>query len=204
MFERFYWHIYYTFVASFQFVLLLVMICLKKLSIKSAEHSVIRKIYEDSFPVNERREYDKILRLIGDNDAYMMEAVYDDDVVVGLISSWNLRGWRYVEHFAIDATQRGRGVGLRVLKLFIERSLSPIVLEVEPPIDELSKRRVAFYNSVGFVLHDTHRYIQPPYGEGLDAVALKLMTYGASNEINLDNITAMLHTQVYGVCTGKM
>lgn len=175
------------------------MIYSRQLTSQSPEWEVLRRIYEDSFPADERRDYDSLLQLVETEDSFNMEAVYLDDMVVGFISSWRFDEWRYIEHFAVDAAMRGSGIGQVVLRNFVESDTLPVVLEVEPPIDEMCRRRVDFYTRQGFVLHDSYRYIQPPYDSGRNEVELRLMTCGASSACNLDALAALLHRRVYGV-----
>ncbi len=52
----------------------------------------------------------------------------------------------------------------------------PVLLEVEPPVDEITRRRVAFYQSHGLLLRDEVPYIQPPYSPGLPPVPMCIMT----------------------------
>ena len=175
------------------------MICKKVLNANSVELATVREIYEGSFPVDERRDYTMLVELISRSDTFILEAICNDDIVLGMLSSWKLDGWLYIEYFAIASACRGRGIGREVIQTFIDCSNQPIVLEVEPPTDDLSCRRIEFYRSLGFVLHDTYRYIQPSYGEGREAVELRLMTYGAPVDCDLEAITRMLHCHVYGV-----
>lgn len=159
----------------------------------------LRRIYETSFPDDERRLYESLLYLAAHEDAFDMKAVCQDGAVVGLISSWTFDRWRYVEHFAVDASLRGCGIGQEVLRSFVCADPRPVVLEVEPPVDVLTRRRVDFYTRQGFVLHNSYRYIQPPYDSGRNAVELRLMTLGAPADCNLDALTHLLHSRVYGV-----
>ncbi|MBO7317835.1 MAG: GNAT family N-acetyltransferase [Bacteroidales bacterium] len=175
------------------------MIYNKVLSVDSVELATVREIYESSFPVDERRAYDLLLALLAHEESFTLEAICNEDRVEGMLASWQLDEWRYVEHFAIEASRRGAGIGREVLCDFLERDNSPVVLEVEPPTDYDSCHRIAFYRSMGFVLHDTYRYIQPSYGAGREAVELCLMTYAAPAECNLDRLSLLLHRRVYGV-----
>ena len=175
------------------------MICKKVLDKESVELVDVRYIYEESFPLDERRDYTKLVELLLRNDTFILEAICSEDKVVGMLSLWNLEGWLFIEHFAIAPACRGRGIGREVIQAFIEGANHPIVLEVEPPTDEYSRRRIDFYRGLGFVLHDTYRYIQPSYDEDREAVELRLMTYGAPLNCNLDALARMLHGSVYGV-----
>ena len=175
------------------------MIDTELLSSTSCEIEAVKRIYEMSFPEDERREFDALLWIVKHVEAFRLETVYKDDVVVGLLSWWNFEECRYIEHFAIDATMRGCSIVREVLSRFVARDTSLVVLEAEPPTDEMSCRRVNFYRRCGFVLHEAYPYLQPPYGEGKSAVKLCLMTYGATSDCNLDDITRLLYGRVYGV-----
>lgn len=171
----------------------------RKFSCSETEQKEVRRIYETSFPADERREYDSLLQLVTAEEAFNLEVVYRDDAVVGFISSWHFDEWRYVEHFAVDAALRGCGIGQEVLRRFLDSSERPVVLEVEPPADAASRSRIEFYKRQGFVLHDTYSYMQPPYDPGKNPVELFLMTYNAPAGSNLDALSALLHRRVYGV-----
>lgn len=175
------------------------MVYNKRLHVESAELATVRAIYEDSFPIDERRDFVSLMDLISGNNAFILEAICHDNRVVGMLSTWQLAGWRYVEHFAVEAAMRGCGIGREVLRQFIERDEQPVVLEVEPPTDSYSCRRVDFYRSLGFVLHEEYHYIQPSYGEGREAVELCLMTYAAPENCSLEALSRLLHARVYGV-----
>ena len=49
-----------------------------------------------------------------------------------------------------------------------------VILEVERPEDEMSRRRIGFYERCGFTLCKQD-YLQPPYRKGGEAVPLYLM-----------------------------
>ena len=54
-----------------------------------------------------------------------------------------------------------------------------MVLEVEVPEDELTCRRVGFYERHGLVYNE-YPYLQPPLRKGNDLLPLRFMTYPAS------------------------
>lgn len=151
------------------------------LPVKSATDSLldnIEKTYIDSFPEVERRAFYLVRELIDKNSAFTMFVVMKDGVYVGFISVWEFESFKYIEHFSIDESARNGGIGAKVLNEFIGRTDKPIVLEVEMPVDEMCKRRVCFYERLGFVL-DTNRYYQPSYDGCLDnTLEMRLMSFG--------------------------
>ena len=70
-------------------------------------------------------------------------------------------------------------------------------LEVEPPEDDLTKRRVAFYERNGFVLNH-YPYIQPSVSKGRPSVPLLIMTYGrAIEEVEYLGMKKVVYERVY-------
>lgn len=65
----------------------------------------------------------------------------------------------------------------KAMTSFIALHEDPVVLEVEMPTEEMSKRRIGFYERLGFVL-DHHVYFQPPYRKGEAFLEMRLMTHG--------------------------
>ena len=81
----------------------------------------------------------------------------------------------YVEHFAVNTQMRGSGIGSRLLADFCkDKPLA--LLEIDPPQDEISQRRLRFYERLGFVQNPySHRH--PPYRRGFEAHPLCVMTW---------------------------
>ena len=89
---------------------------------------------------------------------------------------------------------RGKGYGARVISA-LGRWYKDIVLEVEPPECENSKRRIAFYERCGFHL-SKEEYYQPPYKKDASPVRLMLMRYPAPIE-NHGEVSAALYREIY-------
>lgn len=51
-----------------------------------------------------------------------------------------------------------------------------IILEIDPPVDEKSKRRMGFYERVGF-LPNSFEHIYHPYHNGIKGHELVVMSY---------------------------
>lgn len=163
--------------------------------------SLVKKVYYNSFPIEERRAWKNIEYLLSlDDSLYHIDVIFYDKQFVGFISWWAFADFCYVEHFAIDSLNRERGMGTRAVSQFIKDKKKLIVLEVElPGRDEMARRRIAFYMRNGFVAHDNFEYIQPSYGDGLPQVPMMLMTAGVLANVDLEFISQQLHEVVYGV-----
>jgi ribosomal protein S18 acetylase RimI-like enzyme len=159
---------------------------LQKMSIK-IDFSVIKKdtapvlirieqTYTASFPVAERRDFLLVKDLLVHESRFTLCALLHENRYIGFISFWQFDAFTYIEHFAIDESDRNKGWGAIVMKQFTGK-IYPVVLETEPPCDELSTRRMGFYQRLGFVTV-CHRYLQPPYRKGEPWLPLCLMSYG--------------------------
>ena len=176
------------------------------------------RIYHTSFPIDEQRPIESIAHLIehderfvayaivneneDDNDAAGLQAISQQPTaksqyLLGLLTTWHFEEFIYIEHFAIDPDLRSRGYGAEALKTFIAQQQCPIVLEAEPPTDELSTRRVGFYKRLGLTLYD-FPYIQPAYTPESNPVELRLMGTLDTNTTPLPLVSKMLHREVYG------
>lgn len=161
--------------------------------------SFIEQIYTASFPQDERRDFDEVVRLLRGNDDFEIVLVSDGETPVGFIAYWPWNDFTYMEHFAIDSRCRGGGYGATAMTALLKQTGKPAVLEVEKPLDSLSRRRIHFYERLGFVL-STHPYVQPSYSPGRNPLELHLMSHG---DIDLDSVfdsvVSRIHSRVYGV-----
>ncbi|MDH6358100.1 GNAT family N-acetyltransferase [Parabacteroides sp. PF5-9] len=159
----------------------------------------IEQTYNTSFPVEERRDFYLIRELIDKKSCFTVYVLLRDDSYVGFITAWELADFVYIEHFAIDESARNDGVGGKALKEFMKVNNRAVVLEVEMPNDEMSRRRVGFYERLGYVLDD-HIYFQPPYRVGDSWFEMRLMTYGMTHmHDRFDEIKTFIYTEVYGI-----
>jgi len=158
----------------------------------------IEETYLSSFPISERRDFELVKNLLVGNPAFKINALMKEEIYVGFITAWTFETFIYVEHFAIDEKARNGGIGAKALKQFMELCKLPIVLEVELPQDEFSKRRIGFYERLGFRLNH-HSYKQPPYRPGGEWLDLLLMTYG-NLDLNdqYEVVKDTIHDKVYG------
>ena len=171
-------------------------------------------IYRESFPIDEQRPVESIARLIAEEPRYTMYAIVDDNEEenedenskhntlntkqpIGLLTTWFFDEFIYIEHFAIDPELRSQGYGSKAMSTFIKQQGKPIVLEAEPPTDELTRRRIRFYERQGLTLYD-FPYLQPAYTEASQPVELRLMGTLDIHATLLPHVSVTLHREVYG------
>ena len=156
---------------------------LKKMEIK--EFDQVYTLMEESFPKDEYRDYQKQKELF-QNPEYQI--LIEKDPELREIKAF----------FAVNPVLRNGGVGSRMLKALTEDAEKMIILEVEPPTEEIAVRRVRFYERNGFFFND-YPYIQPSMGEGRKETPLFLMsTERKIDEEEYRMIRNTLYTKVYG------
>ena len=148
----------------------------------------IERIYTESFPPDERRDFSDVIRLLEENDDFFIVLLSDENKAVGFISYWEWNDFSYVEHFAVDSSCRGSGYGATAMTELLKRINNPAV-----------QRRIRFYERLGFVLC-TRPYTQPPYSSEKQPLELYLMSFGKIdlNQV-FDTVASRIHQKVYGV-----
>ena len=109
------------------------------------------QLYELAFPACERRGAAQHAAALQDSAFHCLHLA-DDAGFAGLLGYWLWDGLCFVEHLAITPHRRGQGLGHRALELVP----APAILEIEPVVDAVTARRLAFYESCGF-----QRLLQP-------------------------------------------
>jgi ribosomal protein S18 acetylase RimI-like enzyme len=145
------------------------------LRITDPHHHLLDKLfqlYEETFPVEERRDHASLKNLMSNQQMYF-NAIFNENNLFGLIVYWHFDNLLFVEHFAIFPNFRDQGIGSKVITLLKEKQLT-LVLEVEPPNTDLQKRRIGFYLQNGIYVLDVP-YFQPSYVYGGVSVPMLLM-----------------------------
>lgn len=163
-----------------------------------AEYAFVEELMHTAFPPEERREVIQQREYSDHNPLFYNNIILEEDRPIGLISYWNMDDFFYIEHFAIDPNLRNGGYGKHVLEAIKEKLQRPIVLEVEKPTDEISTRRINFYQRLEFMLHEKP-YMQPPYRQGDSGLPMLLMTYGNIDmDKDFEKVRNILYKEVYG------
>ena len=136
----------------------------------------IFKIMDDAFPDSEMRTYEGQKMLLQNEKYHIYEELDKAGSLVGFLAYWTLDGCVFFEHLAVSSACRGQGIGKSILLKNINDIKLPIFLEVEPPETDIAKRRIAFYERLGFFLNDFY-YEQPPLRENQLAQRLLIMSY---------------------------
>lgn len=163
-----------------------------------AEYAFVEELMHSAFPPEERRDDSQQREYSDSHPLFFNNIIREEDKPVGMISYWNMGDFFYIEHFAIDPNLRNGGYGKRVLEVMKEKLQGPIVLEVEKPVDEMSTRRINFYQRLEFTLYE-RPYMQPPYRKGDSGLPMFLMTCGDIDmDKNFEKVRDTLYKEVYG------
>lgn len=164
--------------------------------ITAADLALLEKLYEQSFPVEERRPWTLIANP-AKKDCPQLFAILADGHIAGMLTLWTFDHFAYIEHLAINPDLRGKGVGTEAIRQLIEKvGMKPIVVEIEPPTETKpdTQRRLDFYTKLGFQTI-TANYIQPPYAADLPSIAMHLLSTAI---LPAGSTTATIYKEVYG------
>ena len=131
-------------------------------------------LYESSFPREERRDEKEQNRVLSKED-YHFDLIIDGDSFIGIMLYWEVGEIIFLEHFATTENVRGKGLGAKALEKLKEKG-KIILLEIEPPVDEITNRRYGFYKRNGFIMNDVY-HIQAKYHKGDEDLELKVLSY---------------------------
>jgi len=170
-----------------------------------ADISQAKHIYVDAFPPEERRPWDDIVRRHhADNGAahprFSLLGIYANEFA-GFITIWRFDAFDYVEHFVIAPEKRSGGIGAKAIASILAGFSAgrAVVLEAEHANQSpMAARRLDFYRRCGFTAHEDFEYIQPPYAPGLPEVPLMLLSANHASSLNLNEVAATIHHEVYG------
>ncbi len=138
------------------------------------EFAPLFPLYEMAFPQEERRDRDSFSEVFLDTHAEFW-FVEQRGEVQGFLNTWRFEECLYGEHFAVFPEARGNRIGEHALRVVLEHERLPILIEIEPPEDEIKMRRKAFYERMGLRVVST-TYQQPPYAKGGLGLPLYLMS----------------------------
>ncbi len=160
-----------------------------------ADFGILMQLYEEAFPLEERREVSDLEELVRHEDRMYFNAVYHDGTLSGLFVYWRLEGFWYLEHLAVHAEMRNHKIGQQVLDWSAVHLDGLRLLEVEPAIGEMPIRRIRYYERNGFIVCDRN-YHQPSYHAGGPGIDLWVMC--SERPEQLDEKIASLRKTVYG------
>ena len=136
--------------------------------------SFVYKRLVDAFPYEERRdECDEKKCFL--KEQFNFCEITDDGKSVGLIVFWLFERFLFIEHIAINKEIRSKGYGSKTIELIKTRYNLPVVLEAEFPETQMQKKRIKFYENLGFKVN-SYEYTQPSY-HNAESVPLMVLSF---------------------------
>lgn len=157
------------------------------------------KVILNNFPTKEIKEYNYMKDTFIKGD-YKVLTLKEDNIIRGILSYYDGGEFTFIDYFAIDGNQKGRGFGSKMLKYFLEMVNKQVILEVEHPEDEQSRRRIAFYQRNDLILNDQYDYYVPPVRNLKHRLYFHLMSYPkVITETDFNIFYPKILNLVYGV-----
>lgn len=151
-------------------------------------------LYEEAFPLSERRDEAQLKRLIAGKPEMIFNAIECDNELSGLFIYWAFDGFYYLEHLAVYPEMRNKKIGQKVLDHVAAHLPGLRLLEAEPADTEIAARRVNYYRRNGYEVLDDH-YLQPSYRGREYAMPLWLM--GNRPTDRLQDFVTTIRDEVY-------
>ena len=136
--------------------------------------SEVYKRLIDAFPYEERRDEADEKKCFLKKEFNFCE-ITDDGESVGWIVFWIFESFLFIEHSAINKEIRSKGYGSKAIELIKTKYNSPVVLEAEFPETEMQKKRIKFYENLGFKVN-SYNYTQPSY-HNAESVPLQVLSF---------------------------
>lgn len=163
----------------------------------------VQQLYETAFPPEERRVFSSISFTPAQADAEAtMQLLLAQDATLAPVAFafvWDFKHFRFIEHLATAPEHRGKGYGNYIMQL-LQPAGKPCLLEVAPPHDEQSERRIRFYHRLGFAQSGI-TYLQPPYHAGGAVLPMLLLTNPSLPANTVLDYASQVHTTVYALST---
>jgi GNAT superfamily N-acetyltransferase len=179
---------------------------IKDINHKDFEEAI--RIYEESFPSNERQFKDTIKKRIKGN-LYQMFIGRLKDKVVFMALLYPLKNTDFVllDYMVTEENFRNKGIGTNFIKNILEEIASKyLILEVENPRcgnnKEQRERRVKFYKRLGAKEMKNVRYILPPLSGNIptEMILMILPNYGEGKIDGhiVKKLIIQLYKELYG------
>ncbi|KNZ43201.1 hypothetical protein AKG39_03175 [Acetobacterium bakii] len=141
------------------------------------DYDRIHDLMKASFQEEEIRTYESGLKQLEYTNYRILTVRNKDADIIGFIADWELESFIFLEHFAVDTKYRGAGIGSAMLATYLNQATNTVILEVEDYDTEIEKRRIGFYQRMGFHLSE-FGYLQPILrGDTCKEIPLRIMSF---------------------------
>jgi len=159
------------------------------------DFDLVYSIMEKSFPVTEMRTYEYLKKQLLEPKFQ----IWLNKEKTTFITVWSFDNFYYIEHFASEPSERGKGTGKEVIEEIIRRSGKTVVLEAEPVETPIQQRRIAFYERAGFKVNSPY-FFQPAMREDVEGVELKILSCpNFLTDDEFEEVKNTLYAEVYKI-----
>lgn len=169
------------------------------------------KIYETSFPANERQTLETLkIRLKEDKEVLFAAKISHEVVGIGFLFDLHGSDFLLLDYLAVKENHRGKQIGERLfefLKSYSKSRNKHLLMEVDDPEygeNRPSKlKRVAFYQKNGALWLKNVKYILPALDKTLPTEQiLMVVPKNAENEFSgqeIHRLVKVLYSELYGI-----
>jgi ribosomal protein S18 acetylase RimI-like enzyme len=154
--------------------------------LSATTRSQLIRIYEDSFPPEERVSFPALIQGVGAGQRQLLTAETGRDLLgFATVIGFPALAVTYLEFLAVAPEQRNRGCGGAMMGFMLrslsERGFLAIIFEVESDVEigasdrDLRRRRIRFYERNGATLIHCAPDYRAPNLNGGDAMPMRLM-----------------------------
>lgn len=159
------------------------------------------ELYESSFPTAEKRREEDHIRAFS-NPLFFPMSAWEGNELIGIIFYWEWDNYRYLEYLAVNTELRGKSFGSQLLRHLSDKGHT-IILEIDPLIDEISVRRLQFYERAGYTL-TPYRYMHLPYRTETEIQELLILSFPKMITIDQHNdFLEFMDGTVIRYCEGR-
>ncbi|HYY67739.1 MAG TPA: GNAT family N-acetyltransferase [Nitrososphaeraceae archaeon] len=137
-------------------------------------------IYKSSFPLNETRPVEKVVKMLKEDKDYHLLVSVNNNAVVGISLLYAFRSLQIglLDYMAVHPNYQRRGIGKKLFEFTLQRLYSQIpfviglIMEIqkenvpEPHDHLIRKDRIRFYSELGAKLLDGVNYLLPSQNHG--------------------------------------
>lgn len=153
------------------------MVIIELLELEKKRFNEIYKLMEAAFPKEELRTYEYAKAQLEKPNYKILVSKNENNKISGFIATWDLGSFIFLEHLAVNQETRGQGLGTKLMTAYLADVKKPVIIEVEDEETEIAKRRVGFYQRLGFHLSE-FGYNQPIMrGDAEKKIPLRIMAF---------------------------
>lgn len=157
----------------------------------------IYSIMTKAFPYSEYRDK-AAQRALFAQSQYEVYGWLIDQHLIAFLAIWDLGEIRFGEHLAVLESHRNQGIGAKLFQAYEALDHHPLIFEVELPETSLAKRRIAFYERMGFTYYGDMPYYQGAFHNEQTPLPLRLMmNISNANQAQLNHYIDLIYENVY-------